>query len=778
MKKFLLVICLFMTVAAVYSQSIFENRGKDVSIDVREPVYNQKNSGDLDKISGIVRNRIVYNILEYTEMTVVDSQNRSKNKEALKVSQSFDFDEDSVLEGGQFLFAKYAVDTELSYIDNMYSIFIKITDIQKSQTIASYSLDKPCSIIDIQTNSAIDKCCYGLMESLGYNLTLEEKNKLINAQSVLTSRDIQREVELKNKEIEEQKELLEKYKNDSKSQESKELQKIVEKQQNALIAKLEAEKQALEKRAEQKRQDEKRAAEQKKKEQTEMSVLAKQLDSKRNELELIKEQIFNEQKASMSAEERVVILENKKKVLNQMIEETKVSLQKIDEEYDKKITVQAKELTDEAYLKPALLTSDGSLSSAGKKFLSEKEEENTKRLNEERKARKKLVMDTVIEIQNELIKEIKNDGKELSKQVFTEKNILDEESFIVRFDTFDGEYQGWNVTLVLYFQGVEIWSGRDFVSYKDVTGQNPVLNPFDSDFDKYNDTIEIYNRMFLDSEPVIQAEIDYTVIPEPQSDDVKFVKMSSGTYQAFFPDTDSSYNINVKEYRFTKYDGKKSSVVKKTSVKSNYLFHCKEKYRVWTIEDAVKMNKEIDTTIKKKTETDKMISDLKFRMTEDTRLQVSGGYEAYLKDFSGLNLGFTLCVPFGHLPVFGGIKLDAGMYSEKYSGSADSTIFGVESMTDGFSFRGSLLLLTEPWPSPKIGAYLFGGCGYYFSNFENAIKYRGLSYTGGIGVSFRGHIGSNFGLSAEYALSYDKGLGYRSTISGIVFIPIASYLGL
>lgn len=40
MKKFLLVICLFMTVAAVYSQSIFENRGKDVSIDVREPVYN------------------------------------------------------------------------------------------------------------------------------------------------------------------------------------------------------------------------------------------------------------------------------------------------------------------------------------------------------------------------------------------------------------------------------------------------------------------------------------------------------------------------------------------------------------------------------------------------------------------------------------------------------------------------------------------------------------------------------------------------------------------
>ena len=429
MKKFLLVICLFMTVAAVYSQSIFENRGKDVSIDVREPVYNQKNSGDLDKISGIVRNRIVYNI-----------------------------------------FAKYAVDTELSYIDNMYSIFIKITDIQKSQTIASYSLDKPCSIIDIQTNSAIDKCCYGLMESLGYNLTLEEKNKLINAQSVLTSRDIQREVELKNKEIEEQKELLEKYKNDSKSQESKELQKIVEKQQNALIAKLEAEKQALEKRAEQKRQDEKRAAEQKKKEQTEMSVLAKQLDSKRNELELIKEQIFNEQKASMSAEERVVILENKKKVLNQMIEETKVSLQKIDEEYDKKITVQAKELTDEAYLKPALLTSDGSLSSAGKKFLSEKEEENTKRLNEERKARKKLVMDTVIEIQNELIKEIKNDEKELSKQVFTEKNILDEESFIVRFDTFDGEYQGWNVTLVLYFQGVEIWSGRDFVSYKDVTG--------------------------------------------------------------------------------------------------------------------------------------------------------------------------------------------------------------------------------------------------------------------------------------------------------------------
>ena len=295
--------------------------------------------------------------------------------------------------------------------------------------------------------------------------------------------------------------------------------------------------------------------------------------------------------------------------------------------------------------------------------------------------------------------------------------------------------------------------------------------------------------MFLDSEPVIQAEIDYTVIPEPQSDEVKFVKMSSGTYQAFFPDTDSSYNINVKEYRFTKYDGKKSSVVKKTSVKSNYLFHCKEKYRVWTIEDAVKMNKEIDTTIKKKTETDKMISDLKFRMTEDTRLQVSGGYAAYLKNFSGLNLGFTLCVPFGHLPVFGGVKLDASIYNGvKYSG-LDTSVFDVYGMVDSFSLRGSLLLLTEPWPSPKIGAYLFGGCGYYYSVFEETvnnnnsvyplfediIKYRGISISSGIGISFTDYYNTKLGFGVEYVLHYDVGFGFNSIISGIVSIPIASY---
>lgn len=502
MKK-LIMICFSLILATSTFAQIYKT-----SCLVSLPETKNMTVAECSWLPGLIQSKLEANFQDYLGFQIVaDSSSEVKIKKLQAQSESDSRNQDDAIEIGKITSAKFALFSQIVKSNKGYSLISSYQDLTTGQKLASV-VSKEYSLIDslYGDTGAVDDITLKLADKLGIEISNLNKTRLSEGsltfsidENIQLSKQNQANYEAQKKRW--TSEL-------TKLNEINDLSSVLEKNKiEAEIALLDR-KQEYEKKRQQELIEQKQKAEEDKSLDLERSIALKNQRDK-----------ISKEAAAKASEVRKVKMENQG-VLGQinLIETKKRAYIEIREEIEnrsfelyKQLLADRKTEEEKIRSKPYGTVELGSDDKPTAQALQRRE--NLVKASNENLTNKFLAeYDKLKEVsQTELLlTEIRNDQKKLNEKR-TVSSMGGE--FQVSYGKYEGSKNGWNAYLSLYSEGVELYTDTFVIDYSALSGKKApdLATASETEFDEYNNTVDMYNSLLLRGDPVLYFEIDYNV---------------------------------------------------------------------------------------------------------------------------------------------------------------------------------------------------------------------------------------------------------------------------
>lgn len=527
--KLLLTIILISLAAALSASDYYTGRGKeDKSFFMLEPVIENVDSSERAWLPSAITSPLKANLKLFTGMTPVNLENTAKIQEIQKKVESGAYDASrAVIEAGKLQDADYGVFITVTKSTDRYQLAVSITNLTTGREEATAVISNIYKATDLQ-EAAINAITIKLAQQLGVNLTA------LGLYTLSSSSDgsLDEQLTLARQEAASYQSTIDQLNRELAGLNT--ASALTDQEALARKAAAETEIQLYEQRQQAAQLKAQRLLEQKQREAEEAlaatarsAEAAQKLSQLSAQAEEIASQIREKQIQTLTAEERITLIENKKAAYMQLytqVEDEAESYRELAfEEYQKGF----QNPYDPANYPPAFCQ-NGIMNVDYQNMLILQNEELKRQCDEEAEENIAKIREATEETLSELLKDIKRDVTNLAKSTFTLSSLEIPDIFHV--SSYDVNSYSWNGTLVFYMFN-DSCPVTDFsLSYQDVTGEPLPQLTTKAAFEEYAATYDIYDAMFRMGTPFLTLEMDYTIV----SDD---------------DDHPSCYIISPKEYR-------------------------------------------------------------------------------------------------------------------------------------------------------------------------------------------------------------------------------------
>lgn len=454
-----------------------------------------------------IQDKLKSNLQSYLGMkTVVDSKAEAALKKLQAESENVGRDENTAIELGKIISAKFALFTKIRKVGDNYVIAVDFTDLTTGEQMATCMSKEYSKAEYLYGNTgAVDELTLALSEKLGIKVSDLNKNDLTSGSasfSVDEQLAIAKENEAKFKQIYAE---FEKWTTSTDinatdnikkiEAEKANLQKLLNAQKNR-----QAELQAQKERAE---ADKKLEAERSIALKTQRDKLAQDAAAKAAEIRKLKME-------KLGVLGQINVVESKKKALVEIRQGVENSSIELFNQMNSDIKSEFERITNKTY-STVELGSDGKPT---EQALTRRENQKIAKYDELHKkfyADCESVKQATMSQQNALLQEIRQDQTNLAK-IKTVNSMGDE--LKVSFGPYEGSKNGWNAYLSLYSDGILVYTDTVIVSYEAVAGKkapNMETELNDSVIEEYTNNVDMYNSLLIRGAPILYFVLEYSV---------------------------------------------------------------------------------------------------------------------------------------------------------------------------------------------------------------------------------------------------------------------------
>lgn len=475
-------------------------------------------------IASKVKRDIINDLVTYSNLTVINSDERSTIRKIQKEYESSEYSTDNPVQLGKSVQAKSYITLTTTRLEkkgqDYYGISATIYNIETKQAEGGFTLKPSFSQADFVTK-AHGTVSAELLEQMGVKLTSAGK-RLISTGSFdeAVSGDIsdaEENLSAINAELEKL----------SKKQSELSAQSLTSLEEQAHKARIETQKALLlqQKKNEEDKIQRMKADEAKK--QEEDAINQKRNAEKRDSILSLSSQIEKKAQAirdkkteALNAAQRIVIIEGEKLALleneNTIVASIEDYNSKLEAECEAQMKARRERKTPTAEKNP-----DGTLNERGLMSL-ENDILEIKAKYEDLEAKNESdIREKTNEAQGQLRKKITADIDELESKKYTITSIA-EQGLYLRIGNYDGNIgkEGWKYGLAFSFDGQTVYETEDLLSYQDLTGKTvpgyPKLGSKKREqnlklYNQYLDTVENYDSFFRMNVPFVEAVLTYSV---------------------------------------------------------------------------------------------------------------------------------------------------------------------------------------------------------------------------------------------------------------------------
>lgn len=524
----------------LFSFSVFAEINGSVLVEIPETV----NLGITEKewLPGQIQDKLKSNLQDYLQMKIASDSKLEENVKKIQAeSENYAHDENTSIELGKIVSAKYALFSTIRKTGSSYTLSANFTDLTTGEQKASATSQKEYLKPELlyASTGAVDEITVFLANKL--NIQLSELNKeLLTKGSENLSVDAQLALAKQNDEQ------FQKKMNDYDAELSK-LELSNDAESNFNKNKIQAEKALLiEKQKAEKRQQQ-LLEEQKKRLDEDMKLesnrsdllkkqreqLAKDANQKANSLKTVKN-------AKQDAISQINIIEAKKKSLIEMNQKLENQCSELYEQMQKDKTEAEQKINNRPF-GSGELGSDGEPTNVAQKRRAKQIKESNEKFENDYAKNAEALQKVVETPSKKLLSEIRSDQKALTKTK-TASSLTGE--LKVNYGKYEGNKNGWNAYLSLYSSGILLYEDVFIVSYEAVSGKKATdLNVATNlEVNAYNESIDMYSSLLLQGTPLVYFELDYNVTAEPD-------------------EKPSTYEFNFKKIRIINTMNKKTTSV-------------------------------------------------------------------------------------------------------------------------------------------------------------------------------------------------------------------------
>lgn len=475
-------------------------------------------------IASKVKRDIINDLVTYSNLTVINSDERSTIRKIQKEYESSEYSTDNPVQLGKSVQAKSYITLTTTRLEqkgqDYYGISATIYNIETRQAEGGFTLKPSFSQADFVTK-AHGTVSAELLEQMGVKLTSAGKRLICTGSFDETVSgdisDAEENLSAINAELEKL----------SKKQSELSAQSLTNLEEQAHKTRIETQKALLlqQKKNEEDKIQRMKADEAKK--QEEDAINKKRNAEKRDSILSLSSQIEKKAQAirdkkteALNAAQRIVIIEGEKLALLENENTIAASIEdynsKLKAECEAQMKARRERKTPTAEKNP-----DGTLNERGLMSL-ENDILEIKAKYEDLEAKNESdIREKTNEAQEQLRKKIAADINKLESKKYTITSIA-EQGLYLRIGNYDGNIgkEGWKYGLAFSFDGQTVYETEDLLSYKDLTGKTvpgyPKLGSKNREqnlklYNQYLDTVENYDSFFRMNVPFVEAVLTYSV---------------------------------------------------------------------------------------------------------------------------------------------------------------------------------------------------------------------------------------------------------------------------
>ena len=475
-------------------------------------------------IAAKVKRDIINDLVTYSNLTVINSDERSTIRKIQKEYESSEYSTDNPVQLGKSVQAKSYITLTTTRLEqkgqDYYGISATIYNIETRQAEGGFTLKPSFTQADFVTK-AHGTVSAELLEQMGVKLTSAGKRLICTGSfDEAVSGDIsdaEENLSAINAELEKL----------SKKQSELSAQSLTSLEEQAHKTRIETQKALLlqQKKNEEDKIQRMKADEAKK--QEEDAINKKRNAEKRDSILSLSSQIEKKAQAirdkkteALNAAQRIVIIEGEKLALLENENTIAASIEdynsKLKAECEAQMKARRERKTPTAEKNP-----DGTLNERGLMSL-ENDILEIKAKYEDLEAKNESdIREKTNEAQEQLRKKIAADINKLESKKYTITSIA-EQGLYLRIGNYDGNIgkEGWKYGLAFSFDGQTVYETEDLLSYKDLTGKTvpgyPKLGSKNREqnlklYNQYLDTVENYDSFFRMNVPFVEAVLTYSV---------------------------------------------------------------------------------------------------------------------------------------------------------------------------------------------------------------------------------------------------------------------------
>lgn len=458
-----------------------------------------------------IQDKLKSNLQTYLGMkTVVDSKAEASLKKLQAESENVGRDENTAIELGKIISAKFALFTKIRKVGANYVIAVDFTDLTTGEQMASCMSKEYSKAEYLYGNTgAVDELTLALAEKLGIKVSELNKNYLTSGSA---SFSVDEQLALAKENEAKFNKMMANYDAElAKLTTSNDINAIQNKKRIEAEKALLQEKQNAEKNRQAELQAQKERAEADKKLEAERSIALKtQRDKLVQDAAAKASQVRKLKMEKQGVLGQINVIESKKKALVEIRQGVENRSIELYNQLQTDIKSEFERITNKSY-GTAELGSDGKPT---EQALTRRENQKIAKYDELHKnffADCESVKQATMSQQNTLLQEIKQDQTNLTKPR-TVSSMGDE--LKVSFGPYEGSKNGWNAYLSLYSDGILVYTDTVIVNYEAVAGKkapNMETELNDVVIEEYANNVDMYNSLLTRGDPILYFVLEYSV---------------------------------------------------------------------------------------------------------------------------------------------------------------------------------------------------------------------------------------------------------------------------
>lgn len=458
-----------------------------------------------------ILDKLKSNLQSYLGMkTVVDSKAESALKKLQAESENVGRDENTAIELGKIISAKFALFTKIRKVGANYVIAVDFTDLTTGEQLASCMSKEYSKAEYLYGNTgAVDEVTLALSEKLGIKVSDLNKNYLTSGSA---SFSVDEQLALAKENEAKFNQMMANYDAElAKLTTSNDINAIQNKKRIEAEKALLQEKQNAEKIRQTELQAQKERAEADKKLEAERSITLKtQRDKLAQDAAAKAAEVRKLKMEKQGVLGQINVIESKKKALVEIRQGVENRSIELYNQMNSDIESEFERITNKSF-STVELGSDGQPTVIA---LTRRENQRISaynNLHEKFYADCESVKQATMQQQNALLKEIKQDQTNLTK-LRTVNSMGDE--LRVSFGPYEGSKNGWNAYLSLYSDGILVYTDTVIVSYEAVAGKkapNMATELNDSVIEEYTNNVDMYSSLLTRGDPILYFVLEYSV---------------------------------------------------------------------------------------------------------------------------------------------------------------------------------------------------------------------------------------------------------------------------